>query len=157
MVSLSSAVLIGIAATILTGVITWVVKGNIDAESFRQAIAHKETAPIPYPVMSTENEDEKAISTLERRDGVLYKSLFSREILVTMLFCALANRVRLARGTIYVPTQQPVKLIVKDMVLVSSPKFFLRFEPDSIAELDISNNLGVSDTTSEYFTSFKIA
>jgi serine/threonine protein kinase len=154
-VSLSSAILTGIAAIILTGVITWVVKGNLDAEAFEKQLHPKEATPIPYPVMSVENEDEKAISTLERKDGVQYrKFVFPRNFGQYALLGTLEPP-KNATGTIYVPTNQPVKLIVRDMVLVSSPKFFLRFEPDSIAELDISNNLGVSDTTFEFLHHLK--
>ncbi len=41
------------------------------------------------------------------------------------------------------------------MVIVGSPKFFLRFKSDDITELDISNNLGVTDTTFEFLHNLK--
>ncbi|MBA3994343.1 MAG: hypothetical protein C0469_12515 [Cyanobacteria bacterium DS2.3.42] len=149
-VSLSSAVLTGLAAVFLTGLITWVVKGNIDAESFAKQLQQKDATPIPYPVMSTENEDEKAISSLERRDGVLYKKFVFPKNFGQYALLGTLEPPKIAKGTVYIPINQPVKLIVKDIGIVSSPKFFLRFEPDSILELDISNNLGVSDTTFEF-------
>ncbi len=149
-VSLWSAILSGIAAVILTGVITWVVKDNIDTDSFRKRLRLKEAPPIPYPAVTIENEDEKPISSMERKDGVLYRKFVFPKNFGEYVLLGHPFTIKKARGTLEVPPNQPIKIIVKNMGLVSSPKFFLRFQPDDLFELDISNNLGVTDITLEY-------
>ncbi len=155
MVSLSTAILAGTAASILAGTATWFVKDAVDAESLRLLLRTKAVTPMPMPVITIENEDEGEISSLETKDGVLCRKFVFPKGFGEYAIPGIAYSNKPAVGTVYIPIDKPVKLIVKDYGIVSSPKFFLRFKSDDLTELDISNNLGVTDTTFEFLHHLK--
>jgi serine/threonine protein kinase len=158
MVTLSAAILAVIAASILTGTATWFVKDSVDRESLREQLSKKGASmpmAMPIPAISVENEDERAITSLETKDGVLCRKFVFPKGFGEYAIPRIPESKKPAAGTVYIPVDQPVKLIVKDYATVTSPKFFLRFQSDDITELDISNNLGVTDTTFEFLHHLK--
>ncbi len=154
-VAFSTAILASIATSILTGTAIWVVKDYINKDSLRGQLHTRGVTPSPMPTISIENEDEREITSLETKDGVLCRKFVFPKGFGEYAIPGLPYSKRPAIGTVYIPVGKPVKIIVKDYGIVSSPKFFLRFKSDDLTELDISNNLGVTDTTFEHLWHLK--
>jgi len=153
-IPLINAVLMQIAGMILVGALSWTIRGNIDAEIFRNEAATKELHPPLHIPELTDIKSDPPFTSIVTVNGARCRRFDLPAGFGYYRVVGGPAAVEI-KGPFYIPLTQEIVLKVKDLIAVTSPQFFARFRSDDLTMLDIANNVNVSDTTFEQFSNLK--
>lgn len=139
------------ASALITGVAVWIVKDNIDADSYSKQLEREiETYKRESYALNRYTSVDVTVQskTIVGKDGRrMRRILFMRPIGEIAL--AGTKNFQRAKGVFEIPIDLSFNLRVQDSDAPMSPKFLLQFQPDDLTELSFNSNEGVSDRTLE--------
>jgi len=155
-ISLLAALVAATLSTVLGSAATWSIKDNIDKETYKLKAESQQKVQEPaLPFVADENPADKGFSTFAKDpQGVLSRRFEFPRGFGKIGVVGEAQEYP-ASGVLYFPLDKKIRIEIRDLVAVSSPNFFLRFNPDDFDMLTISSNFAITDATLEHLCHLK--